>query len=286
MGQLPTIDEYLRVKNKLLRWVRPTGDITRWTVKQIRSHLKNPDSSCPDFVTRFLQARDKYPEIMNEEQLEEYANTNVSAGSDTTAIILRSLVYEILVHPDAYTRFMAEIKAILKARPQDEHYNDPIRWSEGLKMPFFQACIKECLRYHPALGQLIPRDVPEGGVEIAGKLLPEGTVVGCNAWTVHRDKGLYGEDADEWRPDRWLDEDVEQVRRMENLSFAFGGGSRLCIGKNIAMLELTKFITEFFRRYEVELVDPKRWKLRPGWLVVQTGLDVRLNPRDQQSLLE
>ena len=120
---------------------------------------------------------------------------------------------------------------------------------------------------------------------MCGKFLPEGTVVGCNAWTVHRDKELYGEDADEWRPDRWLDADEARVRRMENLNFAFGGGSRLCIGKNIAMIEMTKFIAEFFRQYEVELVDPKRWKLRPGWLVVQTGLDVYLKLRDPKSLL-
>lgn len=286
VGQLPTLDEYLRIKNAVLRWLRPSDNITRWTVRQIRSHIKNADNSCPDFLTRFLQARDKYPEIMNEEQIEEYANTNVSAGSDTTAITLRSLVYEMLTHPDAHARFMGEIRATLQARLRDEHYDDPIRWNEGLKMPFFQACIKECLRYHPALGQLIPRDVPAGGAEIAGKFLPEGTVVGCNAWTVHRDKALYGEDADEWVPDRWLGLDEEKVRRMENLNFAFGGGSRLCIGKNIAMLEMTKFVTELFRRYEIELVDPKRWSLRPGWLVVQEGLDVYLRPRDPQSLLD
>ena len=134
---------------------------------------------------------------MTEAQLEEYANTNVSAGSDTTAITLRSLVYEILTNPDAYERFMGELKSVLKARPQDDHYDTPIRWNEAHKMVFLQACIKECLRYHPALGQLIPREVPEGGAEIVGTFLPQGTVVGCNAWTVHRDKTLYGEDADD-----------------------------------------------------------------------------------------
>ena len=138
---------------------------------------------------------------------------------------------------------------------------------------------------------------------MCGKFLPEGTVVGCNAWTVHRDKNIYGADADDFRPERWMasegSKDItneakiqakieakrNQIRRMENLSFAFGGGPRVCIGKNIAMLEIIKFIPEFFRRFDVQLVDPARYKLRPGWLVLQEGLDCRLRRRDQSELV-
>jgi len=289
VGQIPTVDEWLRIKGLgvILRKFRPTGDIVRWTVKQIREHeaSQTDGHSRPDFLSRFIKAKEKYPDIMTEALLEEYANTNVSAGSDTTAIALRELVYRILTHPGSYDRFMGEVKATLAARPLDENYDRPITWVEGNKMPYFQALVKECLRVHSALGQLIPRDVPEGGATICGKFLPAGTVVGCNAWTVHRDKNIYGPDADEFRPERWLAEDKEYVRRMENLSFAFGGGPRVCIGKNIAMLEINKFIPEFFRRFNIELVDPKRYKLRPGWLVLQSGLDSRITLRDPDSLL-
>lgn len=47
------------------------------------------------------------------------------------------------------------------------------------------------------------------------------------------------------------------------------------------MLELSKVIPEFFRMFEVELVDPSRYWSKAGWLVVQSGLDVRLKRRDQ-----
>jgi cytochrome P450 len=271
----------------ILRKFRPAGNVVMWTVQQIHAHIAYSHTKNPDFLTRFIAAREKYPDIMTDGQVAEYANTNVSAGSDTTAIALRELVYRLLTNPDRYWVFMEELKAVLRARSQDDEagYDRPITWAEGNGMPYFQALIKECLRVHPALGQLVPRDVPEGGIELCGKFLPAGTVVGCNAWTVHRDKNFYGEDADEFRPERWLDEDKERVRALENASFAFGGGPRVCIGKNIAMLEITKFIPEFFRRFEVQLVDQSRYKLRPGWLVVQEGLDVNLQRRDPRSLL-
>ncbi|KAH0836163.1 hypothetical protein AYO21_04830 [Fonsecaea monophora] len=288
VGQIPTVDEWLRIKGfgNILRKIRPAGNVVMWTMKQIHAHTVHDGVKSPDFLTRFIKAREKYPDIMTDGQLAEYANTNVSAGSDTTAIVLRELVYRLLTHEGSYRQFMEELKAVLKARPLDETYDKPITWTEGNSMVYFQALIKECLRIHPALGQLIPRVVPEGGVELCGKFIPAGTVVGCNAWTVHRDKKFYGEDADEFRPERWLDPDKERVRYMENLSFAFGGGPRVCIGKNIAMLEITKFIPEFFRRFEVHLVDPNRYRLRPGWLVVQEGLDVGLQRRDPKSLID
>ncbi|KAH8802544.1 cytochrome P450 oxidoreductase [Xylogone sp. PMI_703] len=264
----------------ILRKFRPTGPLMKFTVKQIREHIAAKDDSRPDLLTRFIKAREKYPELITDRRLATYTNTNISAGSDTTAIALREVVHRILTHPGCYDKFMMEVKRALRARSSDDNYTKPITWTESQGMPYFQAVIKECLRLHSALGQIIPRDVPKGGVEICGKFLPEGTVVGCNAWTVHRDRKLYGDDADVFRPERWLDSDLEQLRNMENLSFAFGGGPPICLGKNIAMLEISKFIPEFFRRFDITLVDPTRYKLIPGWLVLQDGLDVILNRRD------
>lgn len=254
----------------------------KFTAQQIREHNAVPDSSRPDFLTRFIRAREKYPDLMTDGRLATYTNTNVSAGSDTTAIALREILFKLLTHPGARERFMAELAAVLRAR-NGAGLEKPITWAEGQSMAYYQALIKECLRTHPPLGQLIPRVVPEGGTQLCGCYMPAGTVVGCNAWVVHRDKAVFGEDADVFRPERWLegDGDEERRRNMENLSFAFGGGPRVCLGKNIAMLEISKMVPELFRRYELSIVDPKRYKLQSGWLVVQVGLDVTLKKRDK-----
>ena len=182
-------------------------------------------------------------------------------------------------------RLMAEIKTTLANRKHDKHPDKHISWQETQHMPYLQACVKECLRYHPPLGQVLHRDVPPGGTTLCGHHFPEGVVVGCNAWTVHRDKAVYGQNADDFDPDRWLRASPEQLVMMEKTNLYFGGGSRVCIGKNIALLEIHKTIPEMLRRYEMRLVDPSRFRTISGWLTPQVGLDVVLQHRDPAELL-
>lgn len=283
VGQIPTLDEYFRIKGAgyIFRKFRRTGPIMRFTMKQIRAHEKGHHDDRPDFLTRFIAAKEKYPETMTDRRIATFTNTNISAGSDTTAIALREIVYRLLSHLGALERFLGELSTVLQVRPEDADRQKPVTWLEGQSMTFFQAMVKECLRLHPPLGQLVPRKVPDGGIEICGRFIPGGTEVGCNAWTVHRDVKVYGQDAHEFNPERWLNASPEQLRAMEAVNFAFGGGPRVCLGKNIALLEISKVVPELFRRYEVTLVDPQRYSLHPGWLVLQRGLDVTLKKRDQ-----
>ncbi|KAL4935106.1 hypothetical protein BDV06DRAFT_217668 [Aspergillus oleicola] len=290
MGQLPFLDEYIRLKGfgNILRKFRPTGPLMKFTVKQIRNHTAEvTNAKLTDFLTKFLQARKKYPELITNQRLATYANTNVSAGSDTTGIALREIIYRILISEHSQEKVVDEIRRILQNRiAKGEDVERPITWSEGWNdMPYFQAVVKESLRIHPGLGQLIPRDVPPGGIMVCDTFIPEGTVVGCNAWTVHRDRNIFGSDAEEFVPERWLPRgnepgDVERLRKMENAFFSFGAGPRVCLGKNIALLEISKFIPEFLRRFHIALVDKKRYRIVPGWLVLQKGLDVTLRARD------
>lgn len=242
--------------------------------------MAHPDSKCVDFLTRFVASAEKWPELIDEAQLYELVNTNVAAGSDTTAIALRQIVYSMLTHPKVYSRFMEELKGVLLARENKPDVNGPITWQEGKSMKYLHAIIKECLRCHPALGEILPRVVPPGGVHLCGKFIPEGTVIGCNAWTIHQDREVFGEDADRFRPERWIDNTEEHIYRMEALSFHFGAGNRVCIGRHIALMEVSKFIPELFRNFEIDLIDVSKWSVKPGWIVPQTGLDVRFKARD------
>ena len=245
--------------------------------------MAHPDTKCPDFLTRFIASAKKWPEIIDEAQLYELVNTNVAAGSDTTAIAFRQIVHSFMIYPQVYARFLDELKGVMQARSGWADREKPITWSEGRDMKYLQAVIKECLRCHPALGEVLPRVVPQGGVELCGKFIPAGTVIGCNAWTIHQDRDVFGKDADEFNPERWIDQSEERIRRMEALSFHFGAGNRICIGRHIALLEMSKFIPELFRRFEINLIDPSRWKTYPGWIVPQKGLDVYIKHRDPLS---
>lgn len=100
-------------------------------------------------------------------------------------------------------------------------------------------------------------------------------------WVVHRDKDVFGEDAGVWRPERWLDCDNEQRRRMEAGLLTFGAGHRACIGKNISYLEVYKLIPSLLRTYEIAFAEPgcPGWRVENRWFVNQTGLNVRLKRR-------
>ena len=59
-----------------------------------------------------------------------------------------------------------------------------------------------------------------------------------NPWITHRDQEMYGIDAEEWIPDRWLD--PEKAKILEKYSFTFGYGSRICLGRQLGMMSALK----------------------------------------------
>jgi cytochrome P450 len=133
------------------------------------------------------------------------------AGSDTTAISLRALFYHLCKNPAAYRRCVDEILDF-DGRGELSEY---VTYYEAQRMPYFQACMREALRMHPAVGQLLERVVPEGGATIDGVFLPAGVIVGMNPWVAARDKVVYGDDAEVFRPERWIDADERTLKLMD-----------------------------------------------------------------------
>ena len=133
------------------------------------------------------------------------------AGSDTTAISLRSMFYYLCKNPRCYRKVVEEIDEM----DQRGNLADTVSFADANKMQYLQACMKEAMRMHPAVGQLLERVVPEGGFTLSGVRLPQGTIVGMNPWVPGRDRKTYGRDADLYRPERWLEADAEQLKLME-----------------------------------------------------------------------
>ncbi|CAG8214223.1 unnamed protein product [Penicillium olsonii] len=242
VGQIPWLHKLL-AGNPLLPLVfpaieafNPAVNFAKKCMKEIEGGKVNEDRD--DFLVRFRKMmKNGTPGGLNggtfgNADIVNHTSTNVLAGSDTTAIALRSIVHNLITSPTCYNKLLREIDDMDKAG----RLSDPVQGNEARQMPYLQAVIKEGMRLHPSVGMLMERHVPKGGAIIAGKFIPDGYVVGMNPWVIGRDKHIYGEDADSFRPERWLDADPESLREMERSSLAFGAGSRVCIGKNISIL--------------------------------------------------
>jgi cytochrome P450 len=207
-----------------------------------------------DFLSRFIEARQKNPEFVTPDRVVSMTISNIFAGFDTTAISLRAIFYYLLKNPSDMAILMEELR-YQKEAGIFSRKDGLVLYSEVRELPFLNAVIKEALRVHPAVGLMLERVVPSGGVTLHGQFIPEGTVVGANAWVLHRDKQIFGDQPEIWRPQRWLEASKEQKRIMENSLFSFGAGTRACTGRNISYLEMYKVVPALLMRFEVRLQD-------------------------------
>jgi cytochrome P450 len=172
---------------------------------------------------------------------------NIGAGSDTTAISLTAAIGYLAMSPDALAKLREELNSA--------DAPDPLSFKDAQKLPYLRAVIYESLRMHPAVGAPLTRVIGPGGLQLAGYFFPPGTDVGVNAWVVHRDTSIFGADADKFNPDRWLTEDSEKRSNMERNWLPFGAGPRVCLGKNISLLEMYKVIPQIVRKFDFEILD-------------------------------
>jgi len=149
--------------------------------------------------------------LISSRALPAWTSSNILAGSDTTAIFLRTMFKNLLQHPETLEKLRAELQ---EAASRGE-LSMPVKWKESRQLPYLDACVKEAGRIHPPFGLPLERVVPSGGMTLCGEYVKEGTVVGMSAWVVHRDSAVFGEDADSWRPERWFGPQEER-KMMES----------------------------------------------------------------------
>jgi cytochrome P450 len=137
------------------------------------------------------------------------------------------------------------IVAKLRAEFSSANISSPIKDSEARNLPYLQAVIKEGLRIFPPIPGLLSKEVPPEGDMINGKFIPGGTKIGWGIFGVCRDKAIWGQDSDLFRPERWLEASAEKFKEMDStLDLVFGYGRYQCLGKNLAFMELNKIFIE------------------------------------------
>lgn len=229
----------------------------------INSRLEKSTEGRSDMLASFLRHG------LTKEQIFSESILQILAGSDTTATAIRSIMLYIISHPRVYNKLQKEcddaVSSGIAPGPNNIVQDTTLR-----NLPYLQAVVREGLRIHPAITDIVPKKVPKGGDTcfINGKkyYFPEGTNIGYNVWAVHHSKEMFGEDAEMFRPERWLIEDNEinkdklaAMRRTTEL--IFGYGKYQCLGKPIAWLEITKVLFEFLRNFDWAIATPEKpWR--------------------------
>lgn len=258
---MPILDQFL-LKNPIRKWMSAHGfikgtPVAHFAMRRIAetnvratSTFQKDDFAPKDFLSRFQEAHAKDPDFMSQERVLALTVANMFAGSDTTAISLRAIFYNLIRNPGSLMRLRAEIDNV-GAKRCGSQSKELLAWNEVRQLPYLSAVISESLRTHPAAGLALERIVPPGGLQMGHVVLPGGTNVGCNAWALHLDQRIWGKKPERWIPERWIDATDAQKAEMRNSLFTFGAGARTCIGKNISYLEMYKLVPAVLGEFDV-----------------------------------
>lgn len=179
----------------------------------------------------------------------------VVAGTDTTATGLKTIMLHVMTHPEIYRRLQTEIEEGLSNRL----ISSPIKDAEARRLPFLQAVIKEGLRIRSPAGGAFFKTVPRGGDVLGGVFLPGGTEVGVSHLSFLHSKKIFGADAEVFRPERWLEVELEQLGRMNSVvDLIFHSGKYQCLGKSVALMEYNKIFVELFKTFDFSVVNAEK----------------------------
>lgn len=196
---------HLLLSNPFVTWlnVLPFGHIIDTAMGAIKEREKNPDARF-DVVQHWFKYLAEHPERMHPREIQAAASNAVAAGTDTVATGLQAFVYYMIRRPALWKRARAEVEETLQRNYQGSS-SRVVSYADAKDMVFLQACIKEALRIFGPAPMGLPRVAGKGGVTLGDRHFPEGTTISVSIWVMHHSKEIWGPDAREFRPERWLE---------------------------------------------------------------------------------
>lgn len=247
------------------------------TSKELQKFRTSPpaEGDAMTFLSRLALNQNSNPKTINDREIITHAFGNVSAGSDTTAIAMRAIIYYILTNQEVYSRLCAEVR---------DNVEQPVRFQTTYSLPYLKAVVQEAMRMHPSVGQVLGRTVPVGGATVGGYRMEAGAEVGMSPWILHRDPNVFPE-PNSFKPERWIlgegCHDEDHLRQMNRSFFAFGHGSHTCSGKHISIMEITKLVPTLLLRYDLEILeDGNMNQFTNWWFTPQHHLKVKIVSRE------
>jgi cytochrome P450 len=190
---------------------------------------------------------------MSDSQVRDEVLTLFLAGHETTANALTWTWYLLSQNPEAEIKFHEEIDRVLESKrlPTFEDY---------LSLKYTEAVLAESMRLFPpawVVGRTAIADY-----DLAEYKLKKDDLVFASPYTLHRDERFW-EDADNFKPERWLQKDRIKEASQNFTYFPFGGGVRRCIGEQFAWTEGVLLLATIARKWKLKIVPNHKIELKP-----------------------
>ncbi|KAG5646052.1 hypothetical protein DXG03_004475 [Asterophora parasitica] len=264
-----TLDGLTNNENKLtsfymraLFWIFPSilsigkkGEMIRRT-KQELGHIASKmwrdakiagDSEGRTLMALMLKADQAAGQYMDEEEIVSQMRTTISAGYETVSAIVAWVLYELSQHPTVQLELREETSTS-RDSPFDELNN---------KYPLLDAVLMETLRLHPAILEnhheaadtiTVPLSEPLPGTFETHLVIPKGTTIAIPLNVIQTDPAVWGPDAHQFRPQRWIERKDSGIRSGREL-LTFSEGPRSCIGKAFALAEIKALTVTLLRQF-------------------------------------
>ncbi|KAF9337100.1 hypothetical protein BG006_006278 [Podila minutissima] len=217
--------------------------------KQIKRHAEasgeDDEHKHDNLLQHFLNSVDEHGKPFDRVYLRDMLMNFLLAGRDTTTNLLTFMCYNLGSHPEVMERVRQEVFNVVGRDCKPDH-------EDIKKLKFMKQVINETLRLYPAVPFNI-KTCLEDDVLPNGYFIPKGSLVVHSSYVTHRMKEYWGEDAEEFDPDRWGPERVKMVRPF--MFFPFHAGPRICLGQNFAYNQAMNTLTRLLQRYSWKVVD-------------------------------
>ncbi len=216
-------------------------ELNSMLLKMVAERRASPNSSANnDILDILVQATDEEGNTFTNEELLGQLHILLVAGHETTTAMSSWAVYLLAVHPEYLARVRAELDEVLAESGGE------ITLEATKAMKVLGNAINEAGRMYSPVGN-VPRGVVKD-FEFGGYQVPEGTRVSLSLAACHRLPHIF-QNPDKFDPDRFAPPREEDKKAPYSL-VTFGGGARICIGMNFALVEMKAMLAQLLRKFD------------------------------------
>lgn len=153
--------------------------------------------------------------------------------------------------------------------------------NETKSLVYLRAVLYETLRLYPA-APLERKVVAADDIMPSGHEVHTGDTIFISLHSMGRMQGIWGKDCLNYNPDRWFSEDGNKLRYIPSHKFlAFNSGPRMCLGKDIAVMQMKTVIASTLWNFDVEVMEGQSIQPKPSCILeMKNGLMVKLKKRE------